>query len=83
VEFGISLKTERNSKTRKMQMTRSKALTALLLTGAAMLVLNGCHTTVIEKQAPQQDQRDNHQDDHHDDHNQQPPPPPDRQDDHH
>jgi outer membrane biogenesis lipoprotein LolB len=59
-------------------MTRSKPLTALLLTGVATLVLTGCHTTVIEKQAPQQD----HRDDHHDDHNQPPPPPPDHRDDH-
>jgi len=59
-------------------MTRSKPLTALLLTGAAMLVLNGCHTTVVEP-APQQDHRDDHHDDHHDDHNQ---PPPDRHDGH-
>ena len=29
-------------------MTRSKPLTALLLTSAAMLVFNGCHTTVVQ-----------------------------------
>jgi len=62
-------------------MTRSKPLTALLLTGAAMLVLNGCHTTVVEP-APQPVHHDDSHDDHHDDHNQ-PPPPPDHRDDRH
>ena len=50
-------------------MTRSKPLTALVLTAAAMLAINGCHTTVVEKEAPQPA--------HHDDHNQ---PQPDRHD---
>jgi hypothetical protein len=62
-------------------MTRSKPLTAILLTSAAMLVFTGCHTTVIQP-VEHPDAQQDHRDDHHDDHNQ-PPPPPDRQDDRH
>ena len=58
-------------------MTRSKPLTALVLTAAAMLAINGCHTTVVEKEAPQPAHHDDYHDDHHDDHNQ---PQPDRHD---
>jgi len=57
-------------------MTRSRELTAFILTGAALLVLNGCHTTVVEP-APQPAHHDDYHDDHHDDHNQ---PQPDRHD---
>jgi len=68
-------------------MIRSKPLATILkplatvfLTGAVMLAISGCHTTVVqpvERPAAQPD----HRDDHHDDRYQPPPPPPDRRDD--
>jgi hypothetical protein len=59
-------------------MKRSKMLTAFALTAAAMLAINGCHTTVVERPAPQPEHHDDYHDDHRDDH---PQPPPDHHDD--
>ena len=73
-------------------MIRSKPLTALLLTAAAMLALSGCRTTVVEP-APQPASQPvvvqpvpEHHDDHRDDRHPPPPPPDHRNDrpqDHH
>jgi hypothetical protein len=62
-------------------MTRSMQLTAILLTGTALLTFNGCRTTVVQpaaQPAAQPAQQDDHHDDRRDDHNQ---PPPDHHDD--
>jgi len=78
VRFGISPKTEGRSKRGEPPMTRSKHLTAFLLTSVALLVFTGCRTTVVQP-VQQPDHRDDNHDDHRDDHNQ--PPPPDHHDD--
>ena len=62
----------------KLLATILKPLATVFLTGAVMLAISGCHTTVVqpvEQPAAQPD----HRDDRHDD--RQPPPPPDRRDD--
>ena len=76
----IPAKAEGSTKTRKRQMTRSKRLTAILLTAVATLAIGGCHTTVVEP-AQKHDLQQAHRDDHHDDRNQPQPQAPDHGDD--